>query len=434
MKKNRVKHPSRVPFMLYADEAGNIMEDTRYEVMGRTGREMVRLTPTDFIPLPEGSEIFFLVNRNPWGYSLQHQRAQIYPEGFAVSAFIAPAHTQTYLSAYANDQDAPVLPLYAYTAVGWLDDEFYTTAVRVDADIRQDVKEFDLPDIEAGIARVQAKYPENRLVNHLANQCAMSYHCRAAQNYFLNRWECPIPSSPACNSACLGCISLQPEEHQIHSSHFRLQFKPDVKEIVEVAVDHLETVDDPIISFGQGCEGEPLLVADVLEEAIREIRCRTKRGIININTNGSRPQDVERLCKAGLKSIRVSMNSAQEEWYNPYYLPRNYSFGALKESLKLVRQYGGWASINYFVYPGLTDSLAEYQALAQFIRDTNINMIQWRNFNIDPDWYLEKAKIGAINQPMGVRNLLDTLKTSFPHLAYGYFNPSAKTQEAHLMV
>ena len=170
MKKNRVKHPSRVPFMLYADEAGNIMEDTRYEVMGRTGREMVRLTPTDFIPLPEGSEIFFLVNRNPWGYSLQHQRAQIYPEGFAVSAFIAPAHTQTYLSAYANDQDAPVLPLYAYTAVGWLDDEFYTTAVRVDADIRQDVKEFDLPDIEAGIARVQAKYPENRLVNHLANQ------------------------------------------------------------------------------------------------------------------------------------------------------------------------------------------------------------------------------------------------------------------------
>lgn len=128
------------------------------------------------------------------------------------------------------------------------------------------------------------------------------------------------------------------------------------------------------------------------------------------------------------------MNSAQEEWYNPYYLPRNYSFGALKESLKLVRQYGGWASINYFVYPGLTDSLAEYQALAQFIRDTNINMIQWRNFNIDPDWYLEKAKIGAINQPMGVRNLLDTLKTSFPHLAFGYFNPSAKTQEAHLLV
>ena len=428
-----IKHPRRVPFLLYADDAGHIMEDTRYEVMGRSGREIVRLTKEDFIPLPTGSEIFFLPNRSPWGFSEKKQKPEIQQDGYAVSAFIAPAHTQTYLSAYANDQDAPVLPLYAYTAVGWLDDEFYTTVVRVDPDIRQDVNQFDLDAITSGIERIRNRYPGNRLVDHLSNQCALSYHCRAAQNYFLNRWECPIPSSPACNSTCLGCISLQPEEHQIHSSHFRLQFKPDANEIVQVAVDHLMEVEDAIISFGQGCEGEPLLVSDVLEEAIRKIREKTDRGVININTNGSRPQDVDRLCKAGLQSIRVSLNSTQEAWYNPYYLPRNYTFTALKESIRTVRRYGGWASINYFVYPGLTDSKAEYEALGDFIRETGLQMIQWRNFNIDPDWYLVKAKIGTIGKEMGVANLLIQIKRDFPHLAYGYFNPSAKTQSNHLL-
>jgi DNA-directed RNA polymerase sigma subunit (sigma70/sigma32) len=38
----------------------------------------------------------------------------------------------------------------------------------------------------------------------------------------------------------------------------------------------------------------------------------------------------------------------------------------------------------------MTDSVAEYEALRKFIKDTDLKMIQWRNFNIDPDWYLGK--------------------------------------------
>jgi hypothetical protein len=35
------------------------------------------------------------------------------------------------------------------------------------------------------------------------------------------------------------------------------------------------------------------------------------------------------------------------------------------------------------------DSIAEYEALRSLIKETGLKMIQWRNFNIDPDWYLE---------------------------------------------
>ena len=142
----------------------------------------------------------------------------------------------------------------------------------------------------------------------------------------MGRWECPIPCSPACNSNCIGCISLQPEDEVIESSQDRLAFKPSVGEIVEYTVEHLQNAPFPIVSFGQGCEGEPLLMWETIKEAIYQIRQFTDKGSININTNGSMPYAVKALCEAGLDSIRVSTNSVQESIYTPYYRPNNYVF------------------------------------------------------------------------------------------------------------
>ncbi|MBA2745238.1 MAG: radical SAM protein, partial [Flavisolibacter sp.] len=93
------------------------------------------------------------------------------------------------------------------------------------------------------------------------------------------------------------------------------------------------------------------------------------------------------------------------------------------KSLKVVRDHGGWTSINYFVFPGMTDTIAEYEALRKLIIDTDLKMIQWRNFNIDPDWYLGKIGIGDPGPTMGMKQLLEVLQDEFPHLKYGYFNP-----------
>ncbi len=421
-------HPSRVPYMLYADTDGNILEHTDFEAVARSGADFVALKAEDFIEIPNGSEIFFLPGRRPYGKDIKTGAITCYDQGLAVSAFIAPANTQTYLAAFSKDQGAPVLPLYAYTCVAWLDHKFYVTAVRIDPDIRQDVSQFHQPMVEAQVSAFRKRYPDNRLIDHLSTQCALSYHCRAAQNYFLNRWECPLPVSPACNAECLGCISLQPEENGIQSSHFRLKFTPSVKEIAEIAIDHLDTAPNPIVSFGQGCEGEPLLVGDTIEGAIKEIRAHTNKGIININTNGSRPQTVDMLAKSGLQSIRVSMNSAQKAWYEAYYLPRNYKFEDIAESIRVIRRHGGWASINYFIFPGISDSENEYQALRKFIRETGLTMIQWRNFNIDPEFYIRKAKISNSGPAMGVNQLIKKIKEEFPYLAHGYFNPSEEVQ------
>ncbi|MEJ7679807.1 MAG: radical SAM protein [Segetibacter sp.] len=266
-------------------------------------------------------------------------------------------------------------------------------------------------------------YPHNRLVQHLANNCALTYQCPAARNYFIGRWECPVPSSPACNANCVGCISFQPEDETIISTQDRLTFKPSAEEIVEFTVPHLESAAYPIVSFGQGCEGEPLLMWQTIRESIIEIRKHTPKGSININTNGSKPDAVRELCKVGLDSIRVSLNSVRKKIYEPYYCPNNYAFEDIIESLRVVNSFGGWTSINYFVFPGMTDSVEEYEALRKVISDTGLKMIQWRNFNIDPDWYLGKIKVADTGEFLGVKQLMELIQEEFPHLKYGYFNP-----------
>ena len=203
-------------------------------------------------------------------------------------------------------------------------------------------------------------------------------------------------------------------------------FKPTAAEIVEFTVPHLETAPYPIISFGQGCEGEPLLMWETIREAIIEIRKHTAKGSININTNGSKPDAVEELMKAGLNSIRVSMNSVRADIYTKYYQPNNYYFEDIIESLRVVRRYNGWTSINYFTFPGMTDSVEEYEAMRELIKDTGLNMIQWRNFNIDPDWYLGKLGVVETGEFIGIKQMMELLHEEFPEVKFGYFNPPAE--------
>ena len=411
------------PYILYSDGEGNIYEDTSLYVVGRAGWDAMPIDPADWIELPEGGNLYELPGRRGIGLDVETGEMRLCDKGWAVAAFIPPAHTGLFIAAYETEAEAPTLPLFCYTAAGWLDNKTYVPAVRIEQDIRQECAGYDDEKIATGTEKLLADYPHNRLVKHLMENCCMTYTCPAARNFSLSRWECPVPTSPACNANCIGCISFQPSDETIVSTQDRLTFKPTAEEIVEFTVPHLNNAPFPIISFGQGCEGEPLLMWETIRESIIEIRKHTSKGSININTNGSKPDAVKALCEVGLNSIRVSTNSARKHIYEPYYRPNNYQFEDIIESLKVMRSYGGWASINYFVFPGMTDSVEEYEALRKLIIDTDLTMIQWRNFNIDPDWYMGKIGVNETGEMLGVKQLMSLIAEEFPKVKFGYFNP-----------
>jgi pyruvate-formate lyase-activating enzyme len=419
-------HPPR---LVFADETGSIIDFPDLEMAGSTAGRSVRLQEGDWIPMPAGSELFQLPGRLPVGYdpstaSFRVVECNPYAGSSdirAVAAFIAPAHTQLYSTAYKSVRGAAVLPLFAYTAVGWLDDGFVVSAVRIDEDPRQDSDRFDPIEIETSARRMMKQHGNNRLIQHLGN-CALGYGCPAAKNYFLRRWEAPLPTSPACNARCIGCISLQ-EDSGICATQDRIRFVPTPEEIAQVAIPHLQEAPRAVASFGQGCEGEPLLQSDALAESIRLIRRSTGRGTINMNTNASMPDAVGLLRSCGLDSIRVSLNSCRPRYYQRYYKPKGYSLETVRASIRVMKSLGGYVSLNYFVLPGFTDERAELDALSELIGNTGIDLIQMRNLNIDPEWYLERIGFQHEGESVGIRRFLQVIKSRFPDLRFGYFNP-----------
>jgi pyruvate-formate lyase-activating enzyme len=415
--------------LVYADESGQLYDHPYLEMAGSSGGRWAEVEDDILIPLPAGSELFLLPHRFPVGYDRKKKRfvrLGVDPHNpqkkvQAVAAFMAPAHTQTLTAAYHSEQNAPVLPLFSYTAVGWQEGQFVVAGFRVDPLLRQDIDQFDVERLERRAKRALGLQRHNRLIQHLGT-CALTYGCPAAKNYFLRRWEAPLPTSPQCNASCLGCISLQ-EDHQICASQERITFVPTPEEIAEVAVGHLQGAADPLVSFGQGCEGEPLLQGNTLKEAVKLIRSQIEAGTINLNTNGSLPQTIAELRDNGLDSIRVSLNSARETYYRAYYRPRGYSYTDVIDAIRAMKSGGGFVSVNLLTLPGLTDEEGEVEAIIRLIDETDIDLIQMRNLNIDPEWYLRGIGYRSSGRSIGILEMMKKIRSSHPQVNFGYFNP-----------
>jgi pyruvate-formate lyase-activating enzyme len=413
-----------LPRPLVANAAGEIVDLPGLRAAARAGDDVFPLDATELVPLPDASELLFLPGRAPVAFG-KTGALEAVPDALAVAAFLPPGFTSLALAAFRRDAAAPVLPLYAYTAVCWHRGRMCVPARRVDGDAKHDPAAFSRKQVEKRVAALRRQFPNNRLIAHHGERCALAWGCPNAQNLFLGRYEAPIALARSCNAACIGCISEQPPGG-VPSPQVRLEFKPTLDEILELAVPHLERAPRAMISFGQGCEGEPLLEADRIEAAIRAIRERTPRGTLHLNTNGSRPDAVARLAAAGLDSIRVSANSAREDTYARYYQPRTYAFADVVETLSVARRAGLFTSLNLLSFPGVTDRADEADSLAKLVAETGLRMIQWRCLNIDPDVYTALLAGAPPSPRLGMAALLDRLRQALPALRHGYFNPPSE--------
>ena len=401
---------------VYADEDGNILDAAGLEGMGRTGRENVRLTPDDLIPLPESADLMLLPGHQAVGRTPDGEVLPV--TGQAVAAILPAGYTRLYLPAYERAADAERLPLYGYTAVVVYHDELCCAAVYTDENDKWDPVHYNTPELKKLVKRTKKDLPHNRIVEQVAG-CSLKWHCCTAQNLFYRRWEAGIPASPVCNANCFGCISLQPAEC-CPSPQQRITFRPTPEEIAEVGVYHLSVAPDGIMSFGQGCEGEPSLAADNIAAGIRLIRAQTKKGQINMNSNSGYTEGVRKIVDAGLDSLRVSIISARDEGYDAYYRA-SYHLDDVKASIRYALDHGVYVSLNLLYFPGYNDRPEELAAWQGFFRELPVQMIQVRNLNLDPDAFLDIMP-EAQGKPVGTKTFLATLHKEFPQLVIGSFS------------
>ncbi len=410
------------PHALFADKDGKIYDHPDLLMLCRRGSQLTLPRPDELIPLPEESDLYLLPKRDALGLDPETGQMEAIEDATAVAGFVSPGYTLSASAAYRAHNDAPILPLFAYGAIGYANGKFWVTAKQVDTDRRQVFSSIPCERIDAGARNLMKKFPENRLVTHLA-KCALTYGCPAAKNFALGRFEAPLPTSRICNARCVGCISLQPEDSGFPSSQNRISFQPTAREICEIMLHHGSREKKPIYSFGQGCEGEPLTETKLLCKAITLFRSQGGRGTVNVNTNASLPGSIEPLAKAGLTSIRASINSARESYYNSYYRPASFTFADVKETIRQAKAHHLFVSLNYLFFPGINDTEDELAALIDFLQDTKADLIQMRNLSLDPEIYLSRLPEEPQSPIMGLKNFMKRIRKNCPWIKFGYFNP-----------
>ncbi|WP_169090152.1 radical SAM protein [Paenibacillus sp. PL91] len=405
--------------LVYADEKGNVFDHPEFVALGRSGDMIVEIMEDELIPLPNGATLVSLPFTRPIGLNPDTGEMQVLPGGAqAVGALLPQGFTRLCLPGYVKADKNEKLPLFGYTAVVWKDGNFYVTAEQSDDPERWDPLNCDRGELGIQVERILAKYPENRLYKHLSN-CALGYECLTSSNTFLGRWEGAVPVSYSCNAGCFGCISEQPDDSGFVAPQTRMNFKPTVDEVVEIMLEHLREPES-IISFGQGCEGEPSTQAKIIVEAMKRVRSQTSLGYININTNAGLTDFMRAIVDAGLNLMRVSTISALDDHYNAYYKPRGYTLKNVEKSLKYASEKGVYTSINYLIFPGVTDREEEIEAMIGFVKRTGLKLIQMRNLNIDPESYLAIIP-KAQGEIYGMKQMLEIFREELPNVVIGSY-------------
>ena len=471
MPKNKKKQQR--PGLLVAAPDGTVYEHPTLEMALDNGIDLLRVTGRDVIALPDDWDLMAMPGTRPIGYdpatgkfetlttftddngrTFQPWAVACHPPPGYVRAFHAAAvytdatHPDAKLRELAeqarekkqrdaersrkrglpmvgNDDARPGLPLWAYTAVGASRSGGHGNVAALflaDETSRWSPDLFYKPDLKDRIQKRLAEDPTNQVLIQLS-ECARDYLCCCASNGFYERWEGAVPIAPACTAACLGCLSKEPA-FNTPTPQKRLKFQPTSEEIGRVIASHLERSPEPMMSFGQGCEGEPTMNGPVIIAAVQQARARTQRGVININTNGSRPETIRECARSGASALRISINTFDRDVYTMYYRPADYDYDDVIRSFYVGKEMGMHISINLLIWPGWTDQMVEVDRISKLVDDGALHMVQLRNLCMDPGYFRQalppREKRGML---LGMKGFVAELHRRHPRLRFGTFNP-----------
>ena len=394
---------------VHSDRSGRLVVAADYAAAVSDGSSIRPLVQA--LPLPVGTDVVHLPGRAGIGVDRAGRARELGQGRFGVAAILPIGYLRMTLPAYIDDLGAPPLRPRAYAAVGAdPNGQLVVSAVALDSEAGA-VDGRSAPDLAARITATQRDQPSNRVLRQLA-RCAKDYRCRAAANAFLGRHDCALPVAAPRNERPLEALVLHDDADA--SPTEPASFRPSPEEIADAASRHLEG-GGTVVAFGRACEGEPLLVVRVVEQAIVAIRERTRLGTIHLETNGSSPVALRRLCDAGLDSVAVRVVSARAETYEAIHRPEGFRFADVRASLGHAIAGKVSVALRVLALPGLTDRARELDALIALAADLPAGgSLVLSDLAADPQRALRGVPSAEI--AVGMDRMLDRLRTDAAHL------------------
>ena len=154
------------PYLMYSDGKGNIFEDTSlYNRPHWLGCFAVPVE--DWIELPDGGHLYELPGRRGIGIDVKTGEMRLCEKGWAVAAFIPPAHTGLYLAAY---ETAPMHLRFHCFVIRQLAGTMINFMFRPYASKKisgRNAVVLIQNKLRPGVDTFLQTYPHNRLVKHL---------------------------------------------------------------------------------------------------------------------------------------------------------------------------------------------------------------------------------------------------------------------------
>jgi pyruvate-formate lyase-activating enzyme len=394
---------------VHSDRSGRLVVAADYAAAMSDGASIGPLIQA--LPLPAGTDVVHLPGRAGIGLDRAGRARELGQGRFGVAAILPIGYLRMGLPAYIDDLGTPPLRPRAYAAVGAdPDGQLVVSAVALDTAAGA-VDGRSATDLAARITATQREHPSSRVLRQLA-RCAKDYRCRAAANAFLGRHDCALPVAAPRNERPLEVLVLHDDADASPSEP--AAFRPSPEEIADAASRHLEG-GGTVVAFGRACEGEPLLAVRIVEQAIVAIRERTRLGSIHLETNGSSPVALRRLCDAGLDSVAVRVVSARAETYEAIHRPDGFRFADVRASIAHAIAGKVSVALRVLALPGLTDRARELDALVGLAGDLPAGgALVLCDLSADPQRALGIAP--SAEPPVGMGRMLDRLRTDAAHL------------------
>ena len=395
---------------IHSDRSGRVFVSADYGATALDGR-----APAIFeraIPLPPDAQLIPLADRAAIGIDRRGQPRPLGAARWALGAVLGPGYLRTHLPACAAAPDsAPLEPLTYAAVAADRAGEIVVGAVAMGAPAQGTVSgRVTDDDLASRITDRLRSEPSNRLLRQLV-RCAREYECQAARNAFLGRGECALPLGAPSNDDARSSVALRRRDDRAPTEPTAMLAT--AADAAAVANAHFRA-GGTSVSFGQACEGDPLLLVRTVAAAAALI-ARPGGTEIVLRTNASSAAALARAADAGIDRVVVALASAHGPTYELVHAPSGHRWTDVRASLRDAATRKLALTIELLTLPGLTDREAEARELIALLGELPAGTALLP-VDLAADPYALLARLPKDGDTIGIAALLERLRVEAAHV------------------